>query len=77
MGPTSSSWTGARRSAVVSRRPADVACSVHAIGSTYLGAFTWAALAAAGLLEVRTPGALDTLDAMFRTDVAPWPIYYF
>ena len=57
--------------------PADVACSVHAIGSTYLGAFTWAALAAAGLLEVRTPGALDTLDAMFRTDVAPWPIYYF
>jgi predicted acetyltransferase len=57
--------------------PAEVVCSVHAIGHTYLGAFTWAALAAAGLLEVPTPGALDTLDAMFRTDVAPWPIYYF
>ena len=28
--------------------PADVVCSVHAIGSTYLGAFTWAALEAAG-----------------------------
>ena len=57
--------------------PADVVCSVHAIGSTYLGAFTWAAMAAAGRLEVKTPGVLETLDAMFRTDVAPWPIYYF
>jgi predicted acetyltransferase len=57
--------------------PADVACSVHAIGSTYLGAFTWTAFAAAGRIEVRTPGALDTLDAMFRSDVAPWPIFFF
>ena len=55
----------------------DVACSVHALGSTYLGAFTWSALAGAGRLEVRTPGALDALDAMFRSDVAPWPMYYF
>ena len=57
--------------------PADVTCSVHAIGSTYLGGFTWTALAAAGRVSVRTPGALETLDAMFRSDVAPWPMFYF
>ena len=57
--------------------PADVTCSVQAIGSTYLGGFTWTALAGAGRVTVRTPGALDTLDAMFRSDVAPWPMFYF
>jgi predicted acetyltransferase len=56
---------------------ADVVCSVHAVGSTYLGGFTWSALAGAGRIEVRAPGALDTLDAMFRSDVAPWSMYYF
>jgi len=56
---------------------ADIVCSVHALGSTYLGAFTWAALAGAGRVEVRTPPALDALDAMFRSDVAPWPMFYF
>jgi len=55
----------------------DIACSVHALGSTYLGGFTWSALAGAGRLLVNTPGALDTLDAMFRSDVAPWPMHYF
>jgi len=55
----------------------DIVCSVHALGSTYLGGFTWAALARAGRVTVRTPGALDTIDAMFRSDVAPWPMFYF
>ncbi len=57
--------------------PADVTCSVQAIGSTYLGGFTWTALAAAGRVTVRSPDALDMLDAMFRSDVAPWPMFYF
>ncbi|MEP6757741.1 MAG: GNAT family N-acetyltransferase [Actinomycetota bacterium] len=55
----------------------DIVCSVHALGSTYLGGFTWSALARAGRIEVRTPEVLDTIDAMFRSDVAPWPMYYF
>jgi predicted acetyltransferase len=55
----------------------DIECSVHAIGSTYLGGVTWSALARAGRITVRTPGALDSIDAMFRTDLAPWPMFYF
>jgi predicted acetyltransferase len=55
----------------------DIVCSVHALGSTYLGGFTWSALARAGRIEVRRPAALDTIDTMFRSDVAPWPIYTF
>jgi predicted acetyltransferase len=56
---------------------ADVSCSVHAPGATYLGGATWGALAAAGRAEEHTPGALERLDAMFRTALAPWPIVYF
>jgi predicted acetyltransferase len=56
---------------------ADVSCSVHAVGATYLGGHTWAQLAAAGRATEHTPGALATLDAMHRTDLAPWSILYF
>jgi predicted acetyltransferase len=55
----------------------DLACTIHAVGSTYLGGVTWTALAAAGRVIERTPGALTTADTMFRTDRAPWPIFYF
>ena len=55
----------------------DLICSIQAIGSTYLGGATWSALAKAGLVRVRSSAALDTIDAMFRVDVAPWPIVYF
>jgi hypothetical protein len=34
-------------------------------------------MAAAGRAAERTPGALERLDAMFRTSLAPWPIVYF
>jgi predicted acetyltransferase len=56
---------------------ADVSCTVHALGATYLGGHTWAGLAAAGRAVEHTPGALATLDAMCRTDLAPWSILYF
>ncbi len=55
----------------------DIECTVHAIGSTYLGGTTWSALAQAARITELTPGALHTIDAMFRSDVAPWPMYYF
>jgi predicted acetyltransferase len=60
-----------------SEEPPDLAGSIHVVGSTYLGGVTWAALAAAGRVEERTPGALETADAMFRSDRAPWPVFYF
>jgi predicted acetyltransferase len=56
---------------------ADVSCSVHAVGATYLSGHSWAQLAAAGRATEHTPGALVTLDAMHRTDLAPWAILYF
>ncbi len=55
----------------------DVSCTVQAAGATYLGGATWAALAAAGRVHEHTPGAIAHLDAMFRVDVAPWPIVFF
>jgi predicted acetyltransferase len=55
----------------------DVSCTIHASGATYLGGTTWGAMAAAGLADERVPGALERLDAMFQTQLAPWPIVYF
>ncbi len=55
----------------------DVSCTARGLGSAYLGGATWSALAAAGLLAVHDPAALGVLDALFRADVAPWPMYYF
>jgi predicted acetyltransferase len=56
---------------------ADVSCTVHAIGATYLGGHTWASLVAAGRAIEHTSGAIARLDAMCRTDLAPWPILFF
>ena len=55
----------------------EVSCTIHAAGATYLGGTTWGAMAAAGRAEEHASGALERLDAMFRTSVAPWPIVYF
>jgi predicted acetyltransferase len=55
----------------------DIVGSIQAIGCMYLGAVTWASLAAAGRVEERTPGAIERADAMCRTDRPPWPAVYF
>jgi predicted acetyltransferase len=55
----------------------EIACAVQVVGSTYLGGVGWGTLARAGRLDERTPGAVERADAMFRTDVAPWPIIQF
>jgi predicted acetyltransferase len=51
---------------------ADVALDVAELGAAYLGGFTFRQLARAGRIEELRPGAIDALDAMFRTDCAPW-----
>jgi predicted acetyltransferase len=45
---------------------------VAALGSAYLGGFTFAQLARAGRIEELVDGALDRADALFRTDRYPW-----
>jgi predicted acetyltransferase len=44
----------------------------HALGSAYLGGFTFSQLARAGRVEELVDGALDRADALFRADRYPW-----
>ena len=52
--------------------PADLGLRVEALGAAYLGGASLAALAAAGWIEERTPGALARADAMLGWHVRPW-----
>jgi predicted acetyltransferase len=54
------------------RREPDLACDVTALGSVYLGGFTWAQLGRALRVEERSAGAIARADALFDTPVAPW-----
>ena len=52
--------------------PADLALDVTALGSVYLGGFTFAELARAGRVEELRTGGIERADALFATDRAPW-----
>lgn len=52
--------------------PADLSGDVTALGSVYLGGFTWAQLARALRVTELRPGAIARADALFRHDVGPW-----
>jgi predicted acetyltransferase len=52
--------------------PADLSGDVTALGSVYLGGFTWAQLARALRVTELRPGAVARADALFRHDVGPW-----
>ncbi len=52
--------------------PPDLACDVTALGSVYLGGFSFAQLAAACRVTEITPGAVLRADALFPSDGAPW-----
>ena len=54
-----------------SRRP-DVRLDATALGSAYLGAFSFGRLARAGLVEEASRGGLARADALFAADRAPW-----
>ena len=54
------------------RSDADLACDVTALGSVYLGGFTFAQLVRGGRVEELKRRAASRADAMFRTDVEPW-----
>ena len=51
---------------------ADIACDVTDLAAAYLGAFSFAQLAAAARVAELSPGGVERADALFRTDRAPW-----
>jgi predicted acetyltransferase len=51
---------------------ADVALDVSALGSVYLGGFTFDQLARAGRVEELKPGGLERADALFGVSRQPW-----
>jgi predicted acetyltransferase len=51
---------------------ADLALDVSALGTVYLGGFSFADLARAARIEELRPGGIERADALFRTDRAPW-----
>jgi predicted acetyltransferase len=55
----------------------DLACDVGALSAAWLGGVRWTTLAAAGLVEERTPGALARADALFATEPLPYPFTWF
>jgi predicted acetyltransferase len=50
----------------------DLACDVTDLAAAYLGAFSFAQLAAAARVREVAPGGIARADALFRTDRAPW-----
>ena len=55
----------------------DLRCDVTALGSVYLGGFTWTQLARSLRVEELQPGSIARADGLFRTAVAPWCIEIF
>lgn len=66
------SWALEDGSASSTDGESDLRLGVDALGSVYLGGFTFADLARAGRVEELREGALEQADAMFRTDRHPW-----
>ena len=56
---------------------ADVVCDVSALSTVWLGGTRASTLAGAGLIEERTPGALQTVDAMLASTPLPFPFTWF
>jgi predicted acetyltransferase len=52
--------------------PAELRLGVAALGSVYLGGFSFQRLVDAGRIEERAPGAALRADALFRAERAPW-----
>jgi predicted acetyltransferase len=63
---------GAARSVERTDDPADLELNVGDLAATYLGAFRFADLLAAGRVNEARPGAVATADRLFATDRAPW-----
>ena len=65
-------WTIRGGAARRSRRRPDVRLDVQALGSVYLGGFSFAELARGERVEEVARGGLARADVLFRTEAAPW-----
>jgi len=65
-------WRVANRSVECTTAPADLRLGVSALGSVYLGGFTFEQLRWAGRLEELKEGAVARADELFRTERLPW-----
>jgi predicted acetyltransferase len=65
-------WRVANGSAERTTAPADLQLDVSALGSVYLGGFTFEQLRWGERLEELKPGAIARVDGLFRTERLPW-----
>jgi predicted acetyltransferase len=65
-------WRVADGSAARTTAPAELRLDVSALGSVYLGGFTFEGLRWAGRLEELKPGAVARAGELFRTERLPW-----
>jgi predicted acetyltransferase len=65
-------WRVTADGAVRTGGAADLRLDVTAVGSVYLGGFTFADLVRGSRARELTPGAAKRADALFGTDVQPW-----
>jgi predicted acetyltransferase len=65
-------WRVGNRGIDRTEAAADLRCDVSALGSVYLGGFTWTSLARALRVEEVTKGGIARADALFVVDRAPW-----
>ena len=65
-------WRVANGSAERTTAPADLQLDVSALGSVYLGGFTFEQLRWGERLEELKPGAVERADELFRTERLPW-----
>jgi predicted acetyltransferase len=65
-------WTLDGGSVRRGRRSPELSLDVRALGSAYLGGFSFAELVRAGQVEEHRRGSAARADALFRTDRAPW-----
>jgi predicted acetyltransferase len=65
-------WRVANGSAERTTAPADLQLDVSALGSVYLGGFTFEQLRWGERLEELKPGAVARADELFRTERLPW-----
>jgi len=56
---------------------ADLACDVSALSAAWLGGVRWSTLAAAGLVDERTSGALERANKLFASEPLPFAYTWF
>ncbi len=70
-------WRVAGTGVTRTREDPDLRCDVTALGSVYLGGFTWAQLRRALRVEELRNDAIARADALFRADRSPWCVEIF